>query len=144
MTASLTGAGAITANMVGAGVLAAALAGSSSTSASQSALGHLTAALAGSTSISAAVTALGHVGAAINVTGASLTTANVGTAVWGQILESAGVDSYTASRILRIIAASSAGVNDGDENSFRNLSNSQTLIDGTVSGGLRTAVTYGS
>jgi hypothetical protein len=62
----------------------------------------------------------------------------IGTAVWAKVLEG----TLTADVILRIVAAAVAGKSTG--NTFRNLSDTQNQIVGTVASGDRTAATYGS
>lgn len=66
--------------------------------------------------------------------------ASLAAKVWTQILES----GFSAERILRILASVAAGKNGATENDFRNLSDTQDQVNGTVAGGKRTAATYGS
>ncbi len=78
----------------------------------------------------------------IVVTGDLLSTANVGAAVWETLLE----NGFDAARILRIIAAATAGELTGSPGSpvFRDLSDSEDLITGTASPtGDRSGITYG-
>lgn len=147
LSANLSGSSTLAANVIGRGVLSAALSGLGSLSAVRSAIGHLVAALSGVGSIAATATAKGYMAADITVTGSTLTTANVGAAVWAEILESSGIDSFTASRILRIIAATTAGKSSGGPGTptFRNLGDTQNQVVATADAdGDRSPIVYGS
>jgi hypothetical protein len=167
LAAALSGAGTISAASLSLIVqLAAALAGSGTiSSATLQAVTSLAAALSGSGSVSAAslslivsldadLSGVGGISAAnlrgtasleadLTALGDLLTSSNVGQLVWAQILE-AGFD---ASRILRIIAAATAGKVSGapGDEVFRNLGDTKDMIAGTSDeDGNRDSATYGS
>jgi hypothetical protein len=186
LASALTGSGTISAAALQLIVqLAVAMTGSGTIStATLQAITNLSAALSGSGSVSAAALSLlvsleadligsgtaagnlkGSLGLAadIVVTGASLTTSNVGAAVWaaiaaendvagtmGEKLNDAGgganpwtevIESgYTAADILRLLAAYAAGSATGlnSNASFTGLDGSTVRIEGTISGATRT------
>lgn len=143
--AALTGTGNITnANIQAVLAAVAALTGSGTIStATLIALGTLAASVSGSGDTSSTLTATGELTSDISSVGEVLSTANVGDAVWQTLLE-AGFD---ASRILRIVAAASAGKSSGgpDAPVFRNLGDTADMIIGVADGnGNRTSATYGS
>lgn len=135
MVAALTGSGTISNAAADAYLqLAAALSGTSTLAGLASALAHAAAALSGEGTVAAtsAATALGELAANLTVTGATLTTGNVASAVWdaiasannelgsmGEQLNNAGAggnpwdtvieSGYTADEVLRILLAVSAG-----------------------------------
>ena len=141
MVAALTGSGEVTASVQGFLNLAASLAGSGDIAGSIQALAHAEAAVTGDAQLAATISALGTLAAAINVTGSTLSTANVGAAVWAQIIEA----GYTAEEILRLVAAANAGKTTGagtNNMKFRDLADTKDRLDGTLdSNGNRTAVT---
>jgi hypothetical protein len=145
MALAATGSGTLTATITGRLNASVGFTGSGDLDASMTALGNMIAALTGSGDLDATISAFGDMEIDIVVTGTGLTTANVGSAVWQTILES-GVDSFTASRILRIIAAAAAGGVSGGPGSpaQRNLSDTQDQITGTADAdGDRSGITYG-
>jgi hypothetical protein len=142
LVAELSGAGSLSAAAEAFLQLAAALSGSGNVAGALTALGSLIATLEGDGDLTGAATALGTLEAAIVVTGTGLSTANVGSAVWTYLVE-AGFD---AARVLRIIAAATAGESSGGPSSpvFRDLSDTENMITGTANAdGDRSAVTYG-
>ena len=64
--------------------------------------------------------------------------ANLGDTVWGTLIEA----GFTASQVLKIIAASAAGKTSNGGKTFRDLSDTKDRITGTVTGADRTAATY--
>jgi hypothetical protein len=137
--ASITGSGGITAANLQAFLAAAAnLTGSGTAAGTATGLGALLAALTASgTAAGSTATALGELGAALTVTGTGLSTANVGQAVWAEILES----GFSAADIMRIIAAYAAGAATGLEGAnpqFTGIDGVTTRIDGTYAAGTRT------
>lgn len=161
--ASLTGSGDVEGTMAGVIEAAASLTGSATMAAaigavvemlaSLSGSGDLTATgteayqsmfanITGSGSVAGDATALGAMASEITVTGDLLSTANVGDAVWSTLLEA----GFTASQIVRIVAAATAGASSGGPGSpvFRNLGDTQDQISGTAdSSGNRSGITYG-
>lgn len=122
--------------------LAADLTASGDLSGAATAKAAALAALGGTGGLTTTLTAKGVMAADLVVTGAGLTTANVGDAVWGALLE----EGFDASRILRIIAAATAGESTGGPGSpvFRNLADTQDQVSGTAnSSGDRSSITYG-
>lgn len=100
------------------------------------------ASLTGSGALAGDATANGAMASEITVTGDLLSTANVGDAVWSTLLEA----GFTASQIVRIVAAATAGASSGGPGSpvFRNLGDTQDQVSGTAdSNGNRTSITYG-
>jgi hypothetical protein len=143
MAVAMTGSGTLTATIVGHLNASVSLTGTGSLAASMTGLGNMVASLLGSGDLDATIAAYGNMEIDIVVTGTGLTTANVGDAVWDTLLE-AGFD---AGRILRIIAAATAGKVSGGPAApaFRNLSDTQDQITGTAnSSGDRTSATYGA
>lgn len=167
LVASLTGSGTISGAALLAYLnLAAELAGSGDLAGAATALAHAAAVLDGEGTIAGTTTAtaLGTLAAAITVTGATLTTANVGASVWGALaasnndagtmgekLNDAGsaanpwtevIESgYTAAQILRLIAAAvqgnATGLEDGTP-TFKGLDGTTDRIEATYSSGTRT------
>jgi hypothetical protein len=112
------------------------------TTADLSAIGNLGANLTGEGTVTAELVGIGHISASISSAGELLSTANVGDAVWGALLEA----GFTASQIMRITAAAVAGKSTGgpDNPTFRNLSDTQNQIVGTATAdGDRTVTSYG-
>lgn len=144
LVAGLTGSGTInSAAAVAYLQLAADLTASGNLSGAATAKAAAIAALTGSGTATTTLTAKGVMAADVVVTGTGLTTANVGDAVWGALLE----EGFDASRILRIIAAATAGESTGGPGSpvFRNLADTQNQVSGTAnSSGDRSSITYGS
>lgn len=145
LAATLAGTGTIsTATLQAITNLSAALTGSGTvSSAALSLIVSIYADLSGSGTLTASLRGTLGMAADIVVTGSGLTTANVGAAVWAELLET----GFTADQILRIIAASTAGKVSGGPGSpvFRNLSDDKNQITGTAdSSGNRSAATYGS
>lgn len=167
LVASLTGSGTISGAALLAYLnLAAELAGSGDLAGAATALAHAAAVLEGEGTIAGTTTAtaLGTLAAAITVTGATLTTANVGSSVWGALaasnndagtmgekLNDAGsaanpwtevIESgYTAAQILRLIAAAvqgnATGLEDGTP-TFKGLDGTTDRIEATYASGTRT------
>ena len=140
--ASLSGSGDVSAAMAGVIEAAASLTGSADVAAAIGAIVEMLAGLTGEGNVSAEATANGSMAADITVTGDLLSTANVGDAVWSTLLEA----GFTASQIVRIIAAATAGASSGGPGSpvFRNLGDTQDQISGTAdSSGNRSGITYG-
>lgn len=141
LIAAITGSGTITAANLQAFLAAvAALTGSGSVTATRSALGTLLAALTGSGAISLTPTAVGELSGDLVVTGTGLTTANVGAAVWAQVIEA----GFTAEQVLRLIAAVTAGDAAGLESgspSFTGIDGATERVAGTYSAGTRTIST---
>ena len=138
LVAAVTGSGTLSDADIKAFLqLAAALTGSGTTTGAAAGLGALLASVAGSgTAANSTLTGTGALAADLVVTGAGLTTGNVGAAVWGKIIEA----GYTAEEILRIIAAQAAGAATGLEGTnpqFTGLDGTTIRIDGTYSGGTR-------
>lgn len=145
LAAALDGNGTIsTATLQAIAGLSAALSGSGTvSSAALSLIVSIYADLSGSGQLTASLRGTLSMAADIVVTGTGLTTANVGAAVWAELLET----GFSADQILRIIAAATAGKVTGGPGSpvFRNLSDDQNQITGTAdSSGNRSAATYGS
>ena len=140
MFATLAGSGTVSGALTGKVEMAATLDGTGTVSvASLTALAHMAATLNGAGDLTAVMTALGSMSATITVTGTGLSTANVGEAVLGALVE-AGFD---LKRVLRIIAAATAGKNGSTALDFRDLSDTEDMIAGTFGGGKRTGATYG-
>jgi hypothetical protein len=145
MVAALSGSGTISSAVAQAFLnLAATLSGSGTVSAATLvALGELQSALTGSGTVSggSAATALGELAASITVTGGTLTTANVGDAVWNALCE-AGITNREA---LRVVLASLAGKLSGAPTGpivIRDVNDTKDRITATVDmDGNRTAVT---
>lgn len=141
LVAALSGDGEITAANLQAFLAAvASLTGSGSVTASATGLGALLSALTGSGDIDLTPAAFGELSADLAVTGAGLTTANVGEAVWAKVIEA----GFTAEQVLRLIAAVSAGNATGLESgspSFEGLDESTTRVAGTYSTGTRDITT---
>lgn len=95
LTASITGNGNATLAMTGSGVLAADI----------TAFGNMIIDLIGSGILSADVTASADMTIDITVTGTGLSTANVGNAVWSELLEG----NYTAKQCMELLTAIAAG-----------------------------------
>lgn len=110
LVAAITGSGTVSvADLKAFLQLAAAISGSGAVTATATGRGALLAALTGSSSLSPTLTGTGALDADIVVTGTGLTTANVGQAVWQELIEA----GYTAEQLLRIIAAGIAGETTG-------------------------------
>lgn len=166
MIAALTGSGTVSnANILAFLQAVAALTGSGTvSSASLKGTAALIAALAGAGTVSPTLTGVGELEAEITSTGAALTTANVGAAVWsavasvnndagtmGEKLNDAGSASnpwteviesgYTAAEIMRLIAAAVQGDATGLESgspTFKGLDGTTDRIAATYSSGTRT------
>lgn len=141
MVASLTGTGEVTGAVQGFLQLAASLAGAGDIAGALTAIAHAEAALTGDAELAATLSALGSLAAALNVTGATLTTANVGDAVWAKTIES----GYSAEEIIRLLTAALAGKSSGAGTGtmqFRDLADTKARLTGTLdSNGNRTTVT---
>lgn len=110
LVAATTGSGTVSAADIKAFLqLAAALSGSGVAAGTATGRGALLAALTGASSLSPTLTGTGALDADLVVTGTGLTTANVGEAVWQQLIEA----GYSAEQLLRIIAAGVAGETTG-------------------------------
>lgn len=158
LVASLTGSGTISGAALLAYLnLAATLAGSGDLTGARTAIGHAAALLEGEGTIAGTTTAtaLGELAAAITVTGATLTTGNVGAAVWsaiaatnndagtmGEKLNDAGSASnpwtevlesgMTAAEILRVILAGVAGDCTVTDNGGGSYTIEFKSVDGTI------------
>jgi hypothetical protein len=144
MVAALSGSGTISSAVADAFLqLAATLTGSGTLAAQLTALGNLESALSGSGTVAGTTTAtaIGELIASITVTGATLTTANVGDAVWNYLSEA----GYTSGDSLRIVLATLAGKLSGASGttvSIRDVNDTKDRVVATVdSSGNRTAVT---
>lgn len=166
LLAAIAGSGTVSAANMQAFLAAVAnLTGSGGvTAATLTGIGELLADLLGDGALDASVlTAIGELSADLVVTGAGLTTSNVGQAVWsalsasnnaagtmGEKLNDAGSASnpwteiiesgYTAAEILRLIVAHAAGAASGLESGtpqFKSLDGTKTRIDGTYAAGER-------
>ncbi len=122
--------------------LLADLTGSGDLAATRSALANALANLLGVGGVTNALSrADGFMGAAINVTGSTLTTANVADAVWGAIADS----GYTYEQVVRLLAAAIAGASTGGPGSpvFKALDGTTPRIAGAAdSSGNRSGITY--
>lgn len=87
-TAALAGAGTLAAAITGKREAIAALVGSGDVTAAIKALAHLISALGGSGAVTASTAAKAGMAADINVTGSTLTTANVASSVWNALAAS--------------------------------------------------------
>lgn len=138
MVAALTGSGTISnASAVAFLQLAAALAGAGDLAGAATAIGHAAAALSGSGTATSTIRATGTLASSITVTGDVLTSANIGAAVWAEVIEA----GFTAEQILRLLAAHAAGAATGLEGAnpqFTGIDGSTLRIDGTYSAGTRT------
>jgi len=138
LVAALSGDGTVTAANLQAFLAAvASLTGSGSVTASAAGLGALLSALTGSGDIDLTPAAFGELSADLVVTGTGLTTANVGAAVWAQVIEA----GFTAEQVLRILAAVNAGSATGLESgapSFTGIDGTTERVAGTYSSGTRT------
>jgi len=141
LVAALSGDGTVTAANLQAFLAAvASLTGSGSVTASAAGLGALLSALTGSGDIDLTPAAFGELSADLVVTGTGLTTANVGAAVWAQVIEA----GFTAEEVLRLIAAVTAGDASGLESgspTFQGIDESTTRVAGTYSSGTRDITT---
>lgn len=143
MLAAITGSGTISGADLRAFLNAvAALSGSGDLDGLLGAKANVSAALSGDGDLAAIIRATGQLAAEISVAGGALSTTNVGDAVWAHLIE-AGFD---AARILRIIAAATAGASSGgpDAPVFRDLSDTEDMVSGDADAqGDRANVTYG-
>lgn len=141
LVGAIGGSGTVTAANLQAFLAAAAdLTGSGDVTASADGLGALLSALTGSGDIDLTPAAIGELSGDLVVTGTGLTTANVGQAVWAQVIEA----GFTAEQVLRLIAAVTAGDATGLESgtpSFEGLDESTTRVAGTYSSGTRDITT---
>lgn len=168
IAASLTGSATLNSEIMALWSMVAGLQGDGNTTANLQAIGNTVAALIGTGQAAGAMRADATIGADINVTGELLTTANVAASVWdalastyngagtlGELVNASGAGgnpwiapidgTYTASDILKIIAAALAGKASGGGTptiTIRNLSDTQDVITLTVdASGNRSAVT---
>lgn len=144
LLSAITASGTISSAAVDAFLqLASELEGTGDAEAILLAIGHAATALSGSgtAATTSTATAKGTLAADITVTGATLSTANVGDAVWGAFAEA----GYTYQDILRLIAAVQLGKVSGGPGSpvFRDINDTTDRVTGTAdSSGNRTAATY--
>jgi hypothetical protein len=142
--AALSGSGTISgAALLAFLQIAANIGGTGAATALLNAIGHAAAASAGTGTIAGTTTATakGTLAADITVTGATLSTANVGDAVWSAFCES----GYTYQDVLRLISAVQLGKVSGGPGSpvFRDINDTTDRVTGTAdSDGNRTAATY--
>ncbi len=142
LIADLVGDGDVTAADIKAFLAASAnLTGSGDAEGLISALGDLLSNIDGLGDIVSTLTALGELDADLVVTGTGLSTANVGQAVWQEILEA----GYSAEQIMKIMAAVLAGTVSGAETStvtFKGIDGStDRVISDTDANGNRLSVT---
>lgn len=141
--AALTGSGSLSGDINAILSAVAPLTGTGSLNAAVlDALAFIVAAVSGTGDAVGTATAKGSLSSDITVTGDLLSTANVGDAVWGTLLEA----GFTADQIVRIIAAAVAGKSSGGPGSpvFRNLGDTEDQVSGSAdSSGNRTSITYG-
>ncbi len=170
MVAALTGSGDLEASIVGWLNAEVALTGTGDLEADMVATANAVVALSGTGSLEATISAFGDMTIDIVVTGTGLSTANVGSAVWGALasannstgsmgekVNDAGSASnpwteviesgYTAAEILRLLAAIMAGKSSGGSTgaatvAFRDLGDTKDRVTAAVDGsGNRTTVT---
>lgn len=170
MVAALTGSGDLEASIVGWLNAEVALTGTGDLEADMVATANAVVALSGTGSLEATISAFGDMTIDIVVTGTGLSTANVGSAVWGALasannstgsmgekVNDAGSASnpwteviesgYTAAEILRLLASVMAGKSSGGSTgaatvAFRDLGDTKDRVTAAVDGsGNRTTVT---
>lgn len=141
--ANLTGSGVIS-DAAGQAFLnaVASLSGSGSlTNVALGALGWVQSGVSGSGSVSSGtIRATGTLAAALTLQGGTLTTDNVGAAVWQYLIES----GYSGEQIMRLLAAHAAGDAtslEGSSPAFRSIDGTKTRIGGTYAAGTRTVTT---
>lgn len=141
LVAALSGDGEVTAANLQAFLSAvASLTGSGEVTASATGVGALLSALTGSGDVDLTPAAFGELNADLVVTGTGLTTANVGAAVWAQVIEA----GFTAEQVLRILAAVNAGSAIGLESgapSFTGIDGTTERVAGTYNSGTRAITT---
>jgi hypothetical protein len=140
MIAAITASGSLTADMLGVLALNADLAASGDMTAAMTGLSILLAEVTGSSTTVGNVTGPMSMEADINVTGATLTTANVAASVWGAIAE--GTLSYAD--LQKILLAIAAGKSAGFPTApvFRDTTDSVDRVTATLDGdGNRITVT---
>lgn len=114
--AALTGSAVLAADVVGSWKMLADLVGSASATAAINAIAYATSALTGISTTNFDVGAKGGIQAAIVVTGDLLTTANVGSAVWEELLSShitVGTAGETLTTIVNTLTATIAELSQG-------------------------------
>lgn len=168
MLLALTGSGTLEAAIEGRLNMSADFTGAGDLDATIGALGNMIANLTGTGDLEAVISAYGNMEIDIVVTGAGLSTANIGEAVWGALaaanndsgtmgekLNDAGSASnpwteviesgYTATEVMKILLAVAAGKSSGGGTTnikFRDVADTLDRIDATVdSSGNRTAIT---
>lgn len=140
MIAAITATGTLTADMLGVLALNAALAASGDLTAAMTGLSLLLADVTGSSTTVGDITGPMSMEADINVTGATLTTANVASAVWGAIAEG----SLSYQDLQRILLSIAAGKTTGFPTApvFRDTTDTVDRVTATLdSDGNRTSVT---
>lgn len=105
MLCAMTGSGNLTADIVGVLNASVDFTGSGNLSADIKGIGDMTIDMLGSGDLEAAIAGYGDMSIDITVTGTGLTTANVGNAVWSELLEG----SYTAKQCMELLTAIAAG-----------------------------------
>jgi peptidoglycan hydrolase-like protein with peptidoglycan-binding domain len=126
-----------------AGRMHARLSGSGSMAGVNLVIGAMTADLSGSGTITAAaLTGIGNMTAAINVTGDTLTTANVGAALLAALIEGT-LTFQDVQRILLSVSAGKTTIVAGPpvHAKFRDQADTKDRVDATMTGSERTAVT---
>jgi len=105
MLCAMTGNGNLTADIVGVLNASVDFNGSGNLSADIKGIGDMTIDMLGSGNIEAVIAGYGNMSIDITVTGTGLTTANVGNAVWAELLEG----NYTAKQCMELLTAIAAG-----------------------------------
>lgn len=170
MIAAMSGSGDLSASIVGWLNATCNMTGTGDLAADMTAIANAVVALSGTGSLEATISAFGDMTIDIVVTGTGLSTANVGSAVWGALasannstgsmgekVNDAGSASnpwteviesgYTAAEILRLLAAVMAGKSSGGSTgaatvAFRDLGDTKDRVTAAVDGsGNRTTVT---
>lgn len=141
MGLAMTGAGSLTATIQGRLNATVDMTGSGDLEANLSGLGNMVIAMLGVGDLEATISAFGEMTIDIVVTGTGLSTANVGQAVWAEVLES----GFTAEELMRLISAALAGKVSGAAGTtvtIRDINDTKNRIVATVDAdGNRTAVT---
>jgi hypothetical protein len=141
MLCDLTGGGTLTANLAGQKELSASLTGTGDLAADIKGFGNMIESLIGSGSLNAGVDAIASMSVDIVVTGTGLTTANVGSAVWNQLIEG----GYTADDLMKLMSSALVGKLAGGAtttNTIRDINDTVDRIIATVDAdGNRTTVT---
>jgi hypothetical protein len=165
MLCAMTGSGTLTANCSGALNMSANFTGQGGLQAGIAGIASMVSNMAGSGGLQAAIAAYGNMSIDITVTGAGLSTANVGAAVWsalaatnndpatmGALLNASGAGgdlwavtldgTYTAAELMRIMASvlagSATGTNQPGVTKFKSLDGTKDRVTSTQTEGART------